>query len=396
MTSPITAQVDDLLNQVTSDDFLPTPPAGAPARSAPTIATPTSAATMAAIDRLPDDVREEAHALAHGGNAVAALRHLQDNGVSLIEARRIANQLATLPNTTRVTRKPPVGKPGPRKPATLNPIGERTRPNSQVYKPRHIGVHEDLALLRAAQNSRSHVLLYGPPGTGKTAMVEAAFASNDGVGLETLIGSADTTEMDLLGTFVPAAPGSGQPWDWAPGPLHRSVMNDVPLLIDEIALIDPRVLPIVYGLMDGRGVLHIPANPQLPPVPLRKNWFLIAACNPHVPGANLSEALLSRFDHHILVESDWDLARELGVSGDIVTISKNLDLKRRKGQLTWSPQLRDLLSFRNLADQLGGEYAAANLVSKAQNEDDRNEIMQALKTKFPKIVPLAVGPRYGI
>lgn len=46
-----------------------------------------------------------------------------------------------------------------------------------------------------------------------------------------------------------------------PGPLMRSVLANVPLLVDEIALIDPRVLTVLYPLMGGRGELHVPMNP---------------------------------------------------------------------------------------------------------------------------------------
>jgi hypothetical protein len=369
----MTGQVDDFLASLTSSDFLPTMPG---------TSASTSAAALALIDRLSPDERDEVHQLVMSGHKMHAIKTLRTaTGCNLQEANDIVKHLTTQPLA-----------PGPTQPAGLAPIGERRRPNGQIYKPRHIGPHEDLALLRAAQQARSPVLLYGPPGTGKTAMVEAAFAASDGPGLETVLGSADTTEMDLLGTFVqdPAT----RTYLWAPGPLHRSVLRDVPLLVDEIALIDPRVLSVLYALMDGRGVLHIPANPQLAPLPVGKNWSVIGACNPHVPGANLSDALLDRFDHHILVESDWELARELGVPTDIVKIAKNLDLKRRKGEITWSPQLRSLLSYRDLAARLGADYAAANLVSKAP-EHDRDEIMTALKTRFPKIAALSVGARYG-
>jgi MoxR-like ATPase len=248
-------------------------------------------------------------------------------------------------------------------------------------------------LLRAAAASRAPVLLYGPPGTGKTAMVEAAFASGDGPGLETVICSADTTEADLLGTWIldPAT----RTYVWAPGPLHRSVLRNVPLFVDEIALADPRQLACLYALVDGRGMLHIPANPTLAPHPVGDRWALVAACNPHVPGANMSDALLDRFDHHILVESDWQLALDLGVPQNIVTIAQNLDKRRRKidDSLTWSPQLRSLLSFKAVAETLGPDYAAANLVSKAP-EHDRDEVLAAVKTAFPKVSALAVGKRY--
>ncbi|WP_433259222.1 AAA family ATPase (plasmid) [Streptosporangium sp. CA-135522] len=276
------------------------------------------------------------------------------------------------------------------RPVALAPVGERMRPNGQIYKPRQIGPHEDLALMRAAQLRRESVLLYGPPGTGKTAMIEAAY--HDAPGLESVIGSADLTEADLVGTFVqdPVT----RAFTWAPGPLHRSVLKDVPLLVDEIALIDPKVLSILYPLMDGRSVLQITMNPQLPPLKLGPRWMVVAACNPDVPGAQLSEALKSRFAHHLLVGTDWQLARELGVPDTVVTIAENLDRRRIKGEITWSPQLRELLSFRDLAPAYGPQYAAAALAASAP-EHDRDELITALRKFFPNVTAARVEGRYG-
>ncbi|GGS84865.1 hypothetical protein GCM10010156_49360 [Planobispora rosea] len=295
---------------------------------------------------------------------------------------------------------PPATAPRFRRPVQANrpalpPIGERMRPCGEIYKPRHIGPHEDLALLRAAHRHRQHVLLYGPPGTGKTAMIEAAYASDDGPGLETVIGSADLTEADLVGTFVQDP--TTRAFSWAPGPLHRSVLRNVPLLIDEIALIEPRVLAILYPLMDGRGELRITANPQLPPLPVRSGWMVVAACNPDVPGAQLSEALKSRFAHHLLVGTDWQLARELGVPDKAVTVAQNLDGRREREDdtLSWAPQLRELLTFRDLAALYGEAYAVAALAAAAP-EHDRAEVVAALRRHFTKASVARVEGRYGV
>jgi hypothetical protein len=271
--------------------------------------------------------------------------------------------------------------------ASLAPQGIQIRPNGVAYHPRSVaGVFEDVALLRSAREHQEHVLFYGPPGTGKTALCEAAFAQDATAvhdGLESIVGTADTTEMDFVGTFVedPAT----KAWTWQPGPLHRSVLHDVPLLVDEIALIDPRVLSVLYPLMDGRGVLRFPMNPQLEPLKVGKGWFVIAAFNPDVPGARLSEALRDRFEHHIEVGTDWELAESLGVPKDIITVARNLDERRRKGDLAWSPQLRSLLSFTRHEQRRGREYALANLLGKVPPED-RDEVHGVLTKALGTVI----------
>jgi hypothetical protein len=277
--------------------------------------------------------------------------------------------------------------------SSLAPHGTQVRPNGVTYHPRSVaGAFEDVALLRSAREHQEHVLFYGPPGTGKTALCEAAFAQNTtgtNDGLETIVGTADTTESDFVGTFVedPAT----KAWAWQPGPLHRSVLHNVPLLVDEIALVETRVLSVLYPLMDGRGVLRFPMNPQLEPLTVGKGWFVIAAFNPDVPGARMSEALVDRFEHHIEVGTDWDLAENLGVPKDIIIVARNLDGRRRNGDLTWSPQLRSLLSFARHEQRRGREYALANLLGKVPPED-RDEVHGVLTKALGVVIhPLKLG-----
>lgn len=232
--------------------------------------------------------------------------------------------------------------------------------------PRHIGIHEDVAFIRACRDDQEHLLAVGPPGTGKTALADAAFfldATSEHSGMETLTFTADTTEADLLGTFV-QDPDSGA-FVWVHGPLTRSVLADVPFYADEPNLSDSRVLSPLYALMDGRGFLRVPANPTLAPIPVGSRWFVIAACNPDVPGGQLSEAFIDRFDHVIEVGTDWALAVDLGVLPELVDAARALDEKRRNGMMSWSPQMRTLLSFQRANNKYGLPYALGNLLRKA-------------------------------
>lgn len=266
------------------------------------------------------------------------------------------------------------------------------------YIPRFIGPYQDVAFIRHARTRKEHTLFYGPPGTGKSAGAESAFfpdakKRDDGtlehLGLHTIVCSADTTEADFLGTFVQDPETRTYPW--IPGPLMRAVLDDVPLFVDEILLADPRVLSsCLYPLMDGRDVLRIPANPQLPPLPVGEGFFVIGAGNPDVPGAQFSEALRDRFHHHIEVTTDWALARKLKVPSWIVSVAKELDKERERGNLSWSPQMRALLAFRDDATLYGVRYAVAGLVGKAPVEDQA--LIRATLVKRPEVTWTRVRP----
>ena len=194
-----------------------------------------------------------------------------------------------------------------------------TRPNGELYFPRRLAGATDVDVLRRLRDKRIPVLLYGPPGTGKTAMVEAAFDD-----LLTITGTGDTVVEDFLGNFIPLPEGG---YEFVYGPLVQAMRQGRPLLIDDASLIQPKVLAVLYPAMDGRRVIHIPGY-RNERVEATDGFYVIAGHNPGVHGAVLTEALASRFDVHIEITTDFDLAKHLGVPAAAVTaaVSLNQDL----------------------------------------------------------------------
>ena len=246
-------------------------------------------------------------------------------------------------------------------------VGESkfARPNGEDYYSRKWGEHDDVMVLRAAREMSSYVLLYGAPGCGKTALVEAAFNDQPG-GVYTVLGSGDTEVADLVGGYVQTPSGG---FLWEDGPLLKAAESGGVLLIDEIGLIDPKVLSIVYGLMDGRREYTVTANPERGTVKAKDGFYVIAATNPNAPGVRLSEALLSRFTVQAEMTTDWSLARKLGCPTPIVTAAQNLSKKQQSNEVSWAPQMRELLAFRDLATKFGTKFAVSNLLAAAPELD---------------------------
>lgn len=259
------------------------------------------------------------------------------------------------------------------------------RPNGQEYHARTWGEHGDVAALRKAREvtatafsegkgSPMFALLYGAPGCGKTALVEAAFGDN----LFTILGTGDTEVADMIGGYVQTPSGG---FEWVDGDLVKAAESGGVYFIDEIGLIDPKVLSIVYGLMDGRREVTITANPERGTIKAHPEFYVVAATNPNAPGVRLSEALLSRFTVQVEMTTDWNLARKLGVSTTMVTAAQNLAKKQASHEVSWSPQFRELLAFRDISEAFGVPFAIANLLAAAP-EMDRPVVADVLTRAF--------------
>jgi predicted ATPase with chaperone activity len=259
------------------------------------------------------------------------------------------------------------------------------RPNGEKYFGRMWGGHSDVMALRKAREmtaktfsgeggSAMFSLIYGAPGCGKTAMVEAAFGDE----VVTLMGTGDTEVADMIGGYVQTPSGG---FDWVDGGLVDAAINGKVYFIDEIGLIDPKVLSLAYGLMDGRRELVITANPERGTIKAHPNFYVVAATNPNAPGVRLSEALLSRFTVQVEMTTDWGLAKKLGVPAPLVTASQNLAKKQVSNEVSWSPQMRELIAFRDIATTFGNAFALSNLLASAP-EIDRPVVSDVLTRAY--------------
>ena len=252
------------------------------------------------------------------------------------------------------------------------------RPNGETYTSRGWGEHADIEVLRKGRILKQYALLYGPPGTGKTALLEAAFGDD----LITIIGTGDTEVADFVGGYIQTPSGG---FEWIDGPLVQAIEQGKVLLIDEIGLIDPKVLSVVYGLMDGRGELRITQNPERGVVKVQEGFYVVSATNPNAPGVRLSEALLSRFGIQSEMGTDWTIAKKLGVPVPVITASQNLAKKYVSGEVSWSPQMREVLTFKLLAENYGTSWAISNLIASAP-ELDRPVVADVFSRIFGEVV----------
>jgi len=248
----------------------------------------------------------------------------------------------------------------------------------------------DVTFLRQAREAGLYVLLVGPPGTGKSALVEASFhADYAAAGLNfnedaLIVGTEDTTVADLIGGMVQGDDGI---FRFKPGKLIKCAEAGVPAFIDEALLIDPRVLSVVYSLIDGRGVLPLPEEYKYistdgtrNAVKAQPGFYIVFAGNPGVPGAVISEALASRCTLKPEYLTDYDtVERLLGKPhAEIVRVARNMETKRQEGEVLWAPQMREMLGYRDVAAAFGTEVALSNLIANCESESDREVLADVI------------------
>jgi hypothetical protein len=140
--------------------------------------------------------------------------------------------------------------------------------------------------------------------------------------------------------------------------------------------------------MDGRRELPITQNPERGTIKAKDGFYVVGATNPNAVGVVLSEALLSRFTAQVEITTDWVLAKKLGVPAIITTASQNLAKKFSSGEVSWCPQMRELLAFRDLEKVFGTKWAVSNLISSAP-ELDRPIVAEVLSRVYGEEVKTA-------
>jgi MoxR-like ATPase len=275
-------------------------------------------------------------------------------------------------------------------PLVEDPTAEILRPNGEIYQPRMLANGmTDIQFLRKARagglHQRMFVLLGGPPGCGKTAGVEAAFGDD----LITFQGTGESEVADLKGAWSKV---SGE-YIWTDGPLIRAMKEGKVLLLDEVTRPEARVIATVYPAMDGRAAVTL--TEHLGETIVAKDGFwVVGAYNPDLPGTALDEPLQSRFTLPISVSTDYTVATKLGVDRRMVNAATEMDEKRRDDdvdEVFWAPQMRELLAFQTNVRTFGEEVALGALVGGAP-EEQRSELIDALKTHWPDRLHGAIKP----
>jgi nitric oxide reductase NorQ protein len=226
----------------------------------------------------------------------------------------------------------------------------------------------DVELLRVLRERQIFCQLIGPPGSGKTSLVEAAFGEE----VETVVCSEGTDEDSLLGGY---RPDPELQWRRVEGAVVRALREGKVLYLDEVAALHPRVSAKLHGVFDGRLEVRLDQfDGEI--VRAEAGFYSIVSFNPG-PEFELSEAMQSRFAFKMRVGTDLRTAERLGVPKRAVKLAGRLYKLADSGGIVWTPQLRELVAYRDIEALLGESWALQNLIGQAPDEEREQVIEEA-------------------
>jgi MoxR-like ATPase len=243
------------------------------------------------------------------------------------------------------------------------------------YASRQWGGYVDLDLIHAAGREMKHnILLYGDTGSAKT-MVAMAYAARESLPFYSVPLNGATDVQTMLGKFIPTESGT---FKWVDGPVTAIVRNGGVLLLDEINMPHPKMMAVLYPLLDARRVLPL-LDHEGEIVTAHKDVVIVGTMNPDYEGTRpLNAALRNRF----AVQCEWgyrrDVEAQLVTSESILEVADKLRAAFRVGDLTTPTPTNRLMEFDDFAETFGMDFAIDNFVAGYEPEE-QTSVRQTLE-----------------
>ena len=217
----------------------------------------------------------------------------------------------------------------------------------------------DFQTFDVATEENLNVLLVGDTGSGKTTGVRA-WARHHGRPCYVVPGNGPLDPPSLFGRYSPD-PKTGS-FSWVDGPVTTLLRHGGVLVLDEINMIGPKVLSVLYPLLDGRREIPLlDHNGEV--VRAHKDLQIFATMNEGIGYAGtapLSHAVKNRF---IILRWGYDPAVEknLIAAEAVRTFGDRIRDLYRKGDVETPTTTNSLMVFERLAKKTGSVDLAAEV-----------------------------------
>ncbi len=277
-------------------------------------------------------------------------------------------------------------------PDTLDaPLSKLVLPDGRIlYPPTLFGrpLHEiacDLMDLENPSQSRFPRLI-GPPGTGKSQIARAIAYElwrtrgkkieerhkAPFYGLIELQPGPSSDEFFFRYDYVPDEQDASR-IKLVEAAFVEAMRNGWLVVIDEANAARDVALLSINATIDGRLTLYMPSTGET--VTAQPGFGVILTYNPGLIGASdIPNAWYSRFPATIEVSSNWAALTALGVNPGLVQAARKYDQQRKNGELSWSPQFREVESLHVMSERVGQRTAVAMFISSLCEQADTGQI----------------------
>lgn len=255
----------------------------------------------------------------------------------------------------------------------------------------------DFQVFDLAAEEHLNVLLVGDTGAGKTTGVRA-WARSHGKPCYVVPGNGPLDPPSLFGRFIPE-PQTGT-FVWIDGPVTTLLRHGGVLVLDEINMISPKVLSVLYPLLDGRREIPL-LDHSGEVVHAHKDLMVFATQNEGLGYSGtmpLSHAIKNRF---LILRWGYETAveKQLVKSKTLLSLADRIREQHHSGDIETPTTTNSLMTFERLAARTnslalatevflnryvdGPERSAVRVVF----EGLRGNIEQELGLNKPKVNP---------
>ena len=281
-------------------------------------------------------------------------------------------------------------------------------PEQFIYKdiPEYITINDEFFLFGCFMRSKLNLLIEGEKGLGKTLSV-AAWASKNKIPIIQCECSETTQEDDLIGNLLPI--DGNIVYKLGPLPAAIQVANQcgkAVLCFEELNALSPSTQKVLNQMLDWRKgrvfVSDINRTFHLKP---DSSLLVVATMNPAGYGGtySLNDDLASRFEKEIATYPDQQKLQKIiqsqteitGYFPQMLRLLQELRASKTKGDISYEPSPRDLVSFYRLYNALKMEIQIErpllkalrlSIINKTEDESERVFIQTRINSIFGSVL----------
>lgn len=284
--------------------------------------------------------------------------------VSADPAAAPVRRLSAVPAQTPAPAAPVAAPAAPVLRSALATVPDKSFAKSYINR-KLAGDIDDFRMLDYALESKQSVLLLGDAGSGKTTL-PIAWAAARGLRCYSVAGNAALEPRNLFGGLVPDSNGN---WHWVDGAVTDLVRHGGVLILDELTVMSPKILTVLYPLLDSRRQITL-LDHEGEVIDAHPDLLIVATGNVGYAGTvPMSHAMRDRFALQFRWDYDEKVEAKLVPYKYLRTMVNDIRSKALVSGIDTPIGTRMLMEFAKNAQALGWAFASEVFVQRFADEE---------------------------